>query len=412
MCFLAVVIGYTDRVNMSVAVITMQEIFGWSQSEKGVVLSAFFIGYILALIPAGWIATRFGGKRTLAVAVTGWSLFTLATPFAAQLSFEALLAARIGLGLCEGALFPACYELLGRWVPAHERSRGAIRLTSGIPIGQVGGLMASGWIVARYGWEWAFHIFGVAGLLWVLIWLARVKSDPRSDPEVLPGELALLDEQSAASSTAYAPVPWCRLIRAPAVWAAIIALFCGNWGLYFLLSWLPSYFRETQGVSIAAAGMFAAAPWIGYFVFGNVVASIGDAALKRGANVTRVRKSVLFLSFLAAAIFFYWAKDARSATAALILLFCSAGALAGASAAYSANFFELLPGRGALFIAVGNTIATIPGIVGVATTGWIVDETGSYTAAFLLAALITLGGGLFYLRFGSGDAVMGQGASH
>jgi ACS family sodium-dependent inorganic phosphate cotransporter len=194
-------------------------------------------------------------------------------------------------------------------------------------------------------------------------------------------------------------------LRTPAIWAAILALFCGNWGLYFLLAWLPSYFRDVQDVSITAAGLFSAAPWIGYFIFNNLIASVGDAALRRGADITRTRKTVLFGSFLLAAVFLIAARDATSATAAMLLLFGSAGALGAASSAYSPNFLELLPGRGATFIAFGNTIATLPGIIGVATTGWIVDQTGSYTAAFALAAAVVLAGGAFYLAFGSGRPV-------
>jgi ACS family sodium-dependent inorganic phosphate cotransporter len=201
------------------------------------------------------------------------------------------------------------------------------------------------------------------------------------------------------------PIPWSQLLRRPAIWAAILTLFCGNWGLYFLLAWLPSYFRDVQGVSITAAGLFAAAPWIGYFVFNNLVASLGDAALKRGADITRTRKTVLFSAFLLAAVFLLVARDATSAVSAMLLLFCSAGALGAASSAYSPNFLELLPGRGAGFIAFGNTIATVPGIVGVATTGWIVDRTGSYTAAFALAAAVILAGAIFYLAFGSGRPI-------
>jgi len=50
------------RVNLSVAAEKMQVQFGWSDPEKGFVLSSFFIGYMLGQLPGGWIATRYGGK--------------------------------------------------------------------------------------------------------------------------------------------------------------------------------------------------------------------------------------------------------------------------------------------------------------------------------------------------------------
>src|SRR5215471_8426548 len=80
---LGCVIGYSDRVNISVAAVAMRERFGWSQAEKGLVLSAFFVGYLLFMFAAGLLAARHGGKRVLGVSVLAWSAFTLLTPLAA-----------------------------------------------------------------------------------------------------------------------------------------------------------------------------------------------------------------------------------------------------------------------------------------------------------------------------------------
>src|SRR5476651_2397380 len=75
--FLACVIAYTDRVNISVAAVAMKEHFGWSQTEKGWVLSAFFVGYLLFMFLGGVLATRYGGKNVLGWSVLTWTVFTL-----------------------------------------------------------------------------------------------------------------------------------------------------------------------------------------------------------------------------------------------------------------------------------------------------------------------------------------------
>src|SRR5476651_1552241 len=93
--FLACVIAYTDRVNISVAAVAMKEHFGWSQTEKGMVLSAFFVGYMLCMFIAGLLAARFGGKRVAGGAVLVWSIFTLLTPLAATISIPTLIGARV-----------------------------------------------------------------------------------------------------------------------------------------------------------------------------------------------------------------------------------------------------------------------------------------------------------------------------
>ncbi len=83
--FVSVFICYIDRVNISVAIIPMAKEFGWSMQTQGIVLSAFFAGYLLLQIVGGRLADRFGGKMVLAVGVLAWSLFTLLTPPAAAL---------------------------------------------------------------------------------------------------------------------------------------------------------------------------------------------------------------------------------------------------------------------------------------------------------------------------------------
>ncbi|MEO6211940.1 MAG: MFS transporter [Gemmatimonadaceae bacterium] len=70
-------------MSISVAAVAMKEHFGWSQTEKGFVLSACFAGYLLFMYVAGILSTRYGGKRVLGFSVLAWSIFTLLTPLAA-----------------------------------------------------------------------------------------------------------------------------------------------------------------------------------------------------------------------------------------------------------------------------------------------------------------------------------------
>ncbi len=55
-------ICYLDRVNISVAIIPMAEQFDWTDSERGLVLSSFFVGYMATQVMGGSLAARFGGK--------------------------------------------------------------------------------------------------------------------------------------------------------------------------------------------------------------------------------------------------------------------------------------------------------------------------------------------------------------
>ncbi|HET7798211.1 MAG TPA: MFS transporter, partial [Nevskia sp.] len=90
----ATFISYIDRTNISVAAIAIQAQLGWDETQKGLVLSSFFVGYLLMMVAAGALAHRYGGKIVLGIAVVWWSLFTARTPPAALISLPALVAAR------------------------------------------------------------------------------------------------------------------------------------------------------------------------------------------------------------------------------------------------------------------------------------------------------------------------------
>ncbi len=394
--FLACVIAYTDRVNISVAAVAMREQFGWSQTQKGWVLSAFFVGYLLFMFIGGVLATRYGGKKILGWSVLSWSIFTLLTPLAAMASLPLLLLTRVGMGIGEAAMFPGAYELFGRWVPAAERSRAAVRLLSGIPVGTVIGLTGTGVLVVHYGWASSFYVFGIAGLAWVLLWWRQVHNNPADDRRVGPAEGRLLAAGAAAPA---ARTPLGPLLARRPVIAIVVAHVAGNWGLYMLLSWLPSYFRDVQGLSIANAGIFSAAPWLAMFLMSNVAAIVTDRMILRGVSVSTTRKIMECGGLLLSAAFLLLLREAHTPGMALGLLCVATGALGCTWSGFAPSFLDVAPRHGALLYGFSNTFATIPGVIGVTVTGWLVDVTGTYSAAFLLAAAVSVLGAVIFAFF-------------
>ena len=396
--FVGCIIAYTDRVNISVAAVAMKEHFGWSQTQKGLVLSAFYVGYLLFMFVAGLLATRFGGKRVLGCSVIAWSIFTLLTPWAAMQSLTALLAARIGMGIGEAAMFPAGFELLGRWTPPTESSRALAQLYSGIPLGTLMGLMGSGWIVERFGWPTVFYVFGATGLLWVIVWFKQVQNDPAADPRVDAEErLLLLKGRTASVSVDKTPLR--RLLLRAAVLAIVAAHFAIAWSLYVLLSWLPSYFRDVQGLNIANAGLFSAALWLAMFAATNLAAVVSDRMIKRGVSVMAARKLMLCGGLVVSAAFLLMIREAHSPAAALVLMCAATGALGCTWAGLPPSFLDVAPRHSAVLFGFSNTFATIPGIIGVAATGWLVDLTSTYSAAFVLATIVSAAGALIFWVF-------------
>ena len=393
--FIGCIIAFTDRVNIAVAAVAMKDHFGWSETQKGLVLAAFFVGYVSFMFVAGLLANRFGGKRIVGGSVVAWSIFTLLTPVAAMVSIPVLIGTRIAMGVGEAGMWPAAYELFGRWVPSRERTRAVALMNSGGPVGTLVGLMVSGWLVRRYGWAMPFYVFGVIGLLWLIFWFRQVENDPGTDQRLGGEERALL-QALRPTKEAMAGVPLRRLLlRAPVV-GIVAGHTAFGWSLTVLLSWLPSYFRDVQGLSIADSGLYSAAPWLAMFVMGNVAAAVADRMIQRGVSVTTTRKLMQCGALVVSAGLLLALREAHSPAAALVLLCGATGALSCTLAGVMPAYLEVAPRDSAVLWGFGNTFAQIPGIVGVAATGWLIDITGTYSAAFVLAAIVSAAGALTF----------------
>ena len=406
LCFLATFICYIDRVNISVAVIPMAEQFGWSGTTKGLVLSSFFIGYMGAMIPSGWLANRIGGKLLLGLALIGWSVFTFLTPIAASLSFAVLIATRIAMGIGEAASFPAVYNLFARWLPPTERTRAVAFNLTGIALGTIFALSTTGWLVAGYGWQSVFYVFGMAGIVFAIVWFLFVHARPSAHPTISAAECALLAQVEAEAGEHGDHVPWGRLLSHSAVWALIFNHFCSNWTLYLMLTWLPSYFRDAQNLSVAGSGVFAVGPWVSYFVVGNLGAAIADRLITRGADLTLVRKGFQIAGLLGSASFLLFASNATTPMAALATLCGALGLLGLTWSGLASNHLDIAPKHADVLFSITNTAGTLPGIIGVAATGFLLDLTGGYTATLIVAAGVNVVGAIVWLIWGTGKRIL------
>lgn len=401
MTFLAVFICYIDRVNISVAIIPMVEKFGWDLSTQGLVLSSFYLGYLLLQVVGGRLADRFGGKIVLGMGVVLWSLFTLITPPAAAFGITALIITRVLMGMGEAVMFPSMYSLFARWVPQSERSRSTAFATSGISLGTVFALLVTPIIVTHLGWEWSFYLFGLAGLLWFGLWQRLIAPSPRQHRGISAAELTFIEEHTAGAERA-PHVPWKQLFCSMPVWAIIVSHFCNNWSLYVLLSWLPTFVNKGLGVDMASVGVFAMVPHITSFVFLNVAGNVADRWVSGGMDITRVRKTMMTIGFGGMTIALMLVGLVDSPYMAIGIMSVGTALNAFVAGGFWVNHMDVAPKHAGTLMGITNTAGTVPGVLGVIISGWILQETNSWTMVFQVAGGVTLFGLVFYLVFGSG----------
>lgn len=400
--FLSTVICYVDRVNVSIAIIPMAHDLGYSAAAQGMILSAFFWGYIVSQLGGGWMADRYGGKAVLGFGVGCWSLATLLTPLGAALSFPMLLGARALLGVGEGVNFPAIHSLAAQWTPARERARALALNYTGIFLGTIAALLTSPPLILRYGWPAVFYLGGALGVLWLFAWQLKAADGPENVPGISAGELKLIlaDRPPMGRPTS---VPWAAIMREKAVWAIVLAHVCNNWGFYILLLWLPTYLHRALNVPVERVGEYSLIPWVATFFVGNLAGWLSDWMQTRGLPVTTVRKLIQATGFSLGAIPLLFLPSVTHPGPALALVTVSACCGAMSLAAFGVNHLDIGPSYAGILMGISNTAATIPGIIGVATTGFILDLTGSFAAIFYITAGVYAVGLVGYLAWASGD---------
>ncbi len=322
------------------------------------------------------------------------------TPLSALASFPLLIVTRILMGLGEGVAFPATYNLLGRWVPPEERSRAASFNLSAIALGTLFAVSTTPIIALTFGWPAVFYIFGAVGFVWFgFWWFLAGDRPPASVPEDSPPGIT-------APSTDEKRVPWRRIFGERAVWAIIVAHFCNNWGLYVLLAWLPSYFASQLGINLRAVWIYVSLPWIVNFFVGNLAGWLGDRMIVSGMTVTRVRKVLQVVGSGGPAIALIALAGTHDPHTAMVLLSTALGLAGFSYAGFASNHLDVSPNHAGAIFGISNTAGTIPGIIGVALTGILVDQTGSYASAFYVTAGVNVVGLVFYLAFGTGKRII------
>lgn len=403
LCFLSTLICYVDRVNISVAIIPMAAEFGWDRTMQGIVLSSFFYGYLITQVPGGWLADRFGGKLVLGLGVLWWSLFTLLTPPAAAMS-PVLLLTRVTMGAGEGVAFPTIHNLTAHWMPVKERSRSVSLTMSGIYLGTVVALFLSPKIIITLGWPAVFYLSGLLGFIWYGFWHFLAADTPETHPTIHPTEARYIRENLPPVPKTE-KIPWSRLLSKAPLWAIIINHFCSNWGFYVILTWLPTYFNQALGVDLSQVGFYSVLPWLVMFVTANFGGWMADALIKSGMPITTVRKLMQSIGFLGPALFLTLIGGVTSALQATVYMACALGLGSFALSGFAVNHLDIGPRYAGILLGITNTAGTLPGIIGVTVTGFILDATGSWRLVFLIAAGIYVFGTIVWNLFATGERV-------
>jgi MFS family permease len=390
--FLFNVICYLDRINMSVAGRSVAQEFGLSPIQLGYLFSSFLWAYVLMMLPSGRLVDSLGAHRMAAIGAAFWSVAQMLT--GAATGFGSMILARLGLGAGEAPTFPVSYRGVRDWAPCTERGLAVGLIQAGTLFGPALSAPLVAWLIAATSWRWSFVITGAVGLLWVAVWLAFVSTPERTRWLPEPERRRILAERHGNEPIVdNGGVGYRGLLRSPSMWGLAISQGCAVYSVYLYLSWLPNYLQTARGLSIVNSGLFTSVP----FLVGGVVIIltnwIGDMILTPETMHGGARRIVVVTCLLLCAVGVAIPFVGSLTLVIVLTIFpISFGGTASATNAALAN--DLLrsqadSGRAFAFMVLGGNVF---GLLAPIVTGYIVQITGSFSSAFVVAGGLSLVG--------------------
>jgi len=402
--FMATVVCYLLRTNLSVAIIPICKEFNWGESKKGMILSSFFWGYIIPQMPSSWLATKFGAKPVLGVGLLFASLFTIVTPFVAN-NFKLLLLVRVLTGLSEAVTYPTLTVMVSNWIPTPERSRSIGLIWGGSYIGTIGAMLSGPPLIKYLGWRKLFVVNGMAGVLWACFWFMLASSYPNQMWRIHPYEVEYIahthnsGSRTSSKSTFLEFSIFTKLLSSIHIWAIIVANFCNNWGFYILLTWLPTYLDEALKFNLSKSSFLSVLPYAGLFAVSVIAGLMADVMIEAQFNITFVRKLFGLLSTMLPASFLLIVSLTHSPYIAVAGMVCSIAFSGFSNSSWVTNSLDVAPKYAGIITGISNTAGTIPGIVGVLLTGFMLDKWHSWAYVFMLASCVYIFSACFWALF-------------
>jgi ACS family hexuronate transporter-like MFS transporter len=384
--FFGTSINYIDRQILSLLKPILDDQLHWTNAEYGSVNAAFQASYAIGLLLFGPFVDRFGTKIGYAVSIAAWSLAALGHGFVGSVS--GFFRARIALGVSEGGNFPSAIKAVALWFPKRERALATALFNSGANVGAVLAPAIVPFVAATWGWQAAFVLAGVAGLLFLLLWLPFYDV-PERVTRLSQGELAYIradkDEASASNEAPSTSAPkWLSLLRYRQTWSFVVCKLLTDPVWWFFLIWLPDYFKKTRALDLKAS-------WVHLVSIYSIVTVLSIAGgwltgylVKQGFTPVRARKFAMLGFALCVLPILFVTKTSNWGAVALI------GVAGAAHQAWSANLFttvsDMFPKRAVgSVVGLGGMAGSLGGIAFPILAGKLLDhftKAGDITAGY------------------------------
>jgi ACS family hexuronate transporter-like MFS transporter len=382
--FFATTINYVDRSIMGVLAPTLRDEIGWTDQEYGYISAAFTQAYAIGFIFAGWFIDKVGSRLGYSIYLSLWSIAAAAHALARSAFGFGL--ARFGLGIGESGNFPAAIKTVAEWFPKKERALAIGIFNAGSNVGAVLAPLVVPWLALNWGWQSAFMVTGLVGLIWVFFWWPIYRK-PAEHPKLSKTELAYIESDPPDPPV---KIPWLKLIPLKQTWAFAIGKFLTDAIWWFYLFWFPLFMNDRFGVNLASIGL----PMITVYLMADVGSVAGgwlsSSLLKRNWTVNAARKTAMLICALCI-LPVSMAPHVSGEWVAVFLIGVATAAHQGFSANIFATTSDMFPRKAVgSVVGIGGFAGAMGGVFMNLGAGWLRENTGSYEIMFAIAAVVYL----------------------
>jgi sugar phosphate permease len=376
---------YVNRFSFSPIIPLLKTDLGISNAKAGWLMAFFFISYAVFQFPFGFLGDRFGPRKVLTcgaiISVVGNLLFSVGTSF----SLLALGQCVNGLGQAMG--WTSSIKLVVNWFPRSRRATALGLFITCVTAGSSAGMRLSGFLGDLLGWRSVFMILpGLMAVTTLFFWL--VVRDHPYEKGLPPFE----DEAALEKQIDGDPRSRLSLVLTNRVlWSVALVYFCFVYVQFGCLVWIPSFLKESYGLTVDRAGAISA-----MVLLPGIVASPLSGLLSDRLFAGRRKPLIILTLFLLSGSLL--ALSTGMPLPLVYTLLCLVGVLIVMPdvllAAYPSDILSRkLSATGTGFL---TTFTSAAGIVTTPVSGKIIDLFHSYGAVFLsfgamalLAAVLT-----------------------
>uniref|UniRef100_A0A646QF35 VGT2 n=1 Tax=Hemiscolopendra marginata TaxID=943146 RepID=A0A646QF35_9MYRI len=438
MAFVACFLTYMLRLNLGIAIVSMLKAknetkkklldpqncsvyevskkktgemgeFDWEKKEVGILLSCFFYGYILTQIPSGWLCEKIGGKRVLIVGVGMTAVLTLLIPEGARLSIYVLIAIRIVQGMFSAVAFPSLHSIVGSWAPTEERGLLMSLAYSGMYVGTLVNFPLCSTIATYAGWPYIFYVTGSFGIVWLIMSIFLIYSNPESHPRISQKEKAYLLATLDEPGTHDMKIPWLKMLLSKAVWAITFSHLAANWGLYTLALNLPLYMDNVLKFEVEKIGLLLSIPYLCTMIVNISAGQISDVMARRKVmSLTKQRKLFNTIGMVCPGILMS-VLTIFSCHERYYAVVCITFTQALGGVAFAGGFFynhvDIAPQFAGILMGLTNCLAQLPGIISPTIAGLITPNgiRSEWAIVFYICSALYAFGAVTYLTMGTAE---------